>query len=135
VLDVERWAEIRRLRFVERLSIREIARRTGHDRKTVQRAIRSERPPRYERAPRGSKLDPFKDEVERLLERDPRLPALDTPSLRGGPDEQPCEELHLAQLGMDSEHALANAGVDAFMCLGDLAYGMPFARYGRSPTG
>jgi hypothetical protein len=35
VLDVERWAEIRKVLFVERLSIREIARRTGHDRKTV----------------------------------------------------------------------------------------------------
>jgi transposase len=74
VLDVERWAEIRRMRFVERLSIREIARRTGHDRKTVQRAVRSDAPPRYVRAPRGSKLDPFKDEIERLLWIDPRLP-------------------------------------------------------------
>jgi len=74
LLDVERWAEIRRMRFVERLSIREIARRTGHDRKTVQRAIRSDAPPRYRRAPAGSKLDPFKDEIERLLRADPRLP-------------------------------------------------------------
>jgi transposase len=74
VLEVERWAEIRRMRFVERLSIREIARRSGHDRKTVQRAIRSDAPPRYVRAPRGSMLDPFKDEIEWLLRRDPRLP-------------------------------------------------------------
>jgi transposase len=71
---VERWAEIRRMRFVERLSIREIARRTGHDRKTVQRAVRSDTPPRYVRAPTGSKLDPFKEEIERLLRADPRLP-------------------------------------------------------------
>ncbi len=74
MLDVERWAEIRRMRFVERRSIREIARRTGHDRKTVQKAIRSDAPPSYERAPRGSKLDPFKGEIERLLEADPRIP-------------------------------------------------------------
>jgi transposase len=74
LVGVERWAEIRRLRFVERLSIRGIARRTGHDRKTVQRAIRSDAPPRYVRAPSGSKLDPFKDEIERLLQSDPRLP-------------------------------------------------------------
>jgi transposase len=74
LLDVERWAEIRRMCFVERLSIREIARRTGHDRKTVQRAIRSDAPPSYRRAPAGSKLDPFKDEIERLLQSDPRLP-------------------------------------------------------------
>jgi transposase len=71
---VERWAEIRRMRFVEPLSIRAIARRTGYDRKTVQRAIRCDAPPRYVRAPTGSKLDPFKDEIARLLRADPRLP-------------------------------------------------------------
>ena len=43
---MERWAEIRRMRFVGRLSIRAIARRTGHDRETVQRAVRSDAPPR-----------------------------------------------------------------------------------------
>ena len=70
LLDVARWAEIRRMRFVERLSIREIARRTGHDRKTVQRAVRSDQPPRYVRAPARSKLDPFKDEIGRRLRAD-----------------------------------------------------------------
>jgi transposase len=74
LLEVERWAEIRRMRFVDRLSIRAIARRTGYDRKTVQRAVRSDSAPRYVRAPRGSKLDPFKGEIERLLQGDPRLP-------------------------------------------------------------
>jgi hypothetical protein len=74
LLDVERWAEIRRMRFVERLSIREIARRTGPDRTTVQRVIRSGAPPRYVSAPTGSQLDLFKGEIERLLSADPRLP-------------------------------------------------------------
>jgi transposase len=74
LVGVERWAEIRRLRFVERLSIRGIARRTGHDRKTVQRAIRADAPPSYRRAARGSKLDPFKGEIERLLQAEPNLP-------------------------------------------------------------
>jgi transposase len=76
LVGVERWAEIRRLRFVERLSIREIARRTGRDRETVQRAVRSDAPPRYVRAATGSKLDPFKDEIERLLRADPKLPGV-----------------------------------------------------------
>jgi DNA-directed RNA polymerase specialized sigma24 family protein len=35
VLEVRRWAEIRRMKEVEGLSIHEIARRTGHDRNTV----------------------------------------------------------------------------------------------------
>ena len=56
--------EIRRMRFVERLSIREIARRTGHDRKRPSgRSAPMPRP--YARARAGSKLDPFKDEIER----------------------------------------------------------------------
>ena len=45
------------------LPIREIAKRTGHDRDTVRRALRREGPLRYERPTRPSKLDPFKDEI------------------------------------------------------------------------
>jgi transposase len=71
---VEQWAEIRRMHFVERLSIKEIHRRTGRDRKTIRRALRSAKPPSYQRPPRPSKLDPFRDEIDRLLRADPRLP-------------------------------------------------------------
>jgi transposase len=74
LVGVEQWAEIRRMRFVVGLSIKEIARRTGRDRNTVRSAIRADRPPRYERRPVPSKLDPFKDEIHRLLRQDPRLP-------------------------------------------------------------
>src|SRR6266540_4933483 len=74
VVGVEQWAEIRRLYFVKRLSIKEIVRRTGHGRNTIRRALRSGAPPRYRRAPRPSKVDPFRDEVHRLLRSDPRLP-------------------------------------------------------------
>ena len=71
---MEQWAEIRRMHFVERLAIKEIGRRTGRDRKTIRRALRSAEPPRYRRPPRASKLDPFRAEIERLLRSDPRLP-------------------------------------------------------------
>ncbi len=74
MVGVEQWAEIRRLYFVKRLSIREIVRRTGHGRNTIRRALRSGAPPEYRRPPRPSKLDPFRDEVQRLLRLDPRLP-------------------------------------------------------------
>jgi len=74
VLDVRRWAEIRRMKEVEGLSIHEIARRTGHDRNTVRRALRREGPPRYQRPRRPSKVDPFKEEIDRLLQADPRIP-------------------------------------------------------------
>ena len=75
MLEVQRWAEIRLMKFVDGLSIHEIVRRTGHDRNTVRRALRSDQPPRYERPPRPSKLDHFRDEVKRLLQEDPRIPA------------------------------------------------------------
>jgi transposase len=65
VLDVLGWAEIRRMREVDGLAIREIARRTGHDRNTVRRALRQSGPPRYERPSRPSKLDAFRPRYPR----------------------------------------------------------------------
>ena len=76
MVGVEQWAEIRRLHFVRGLSMREIHRRTGLHRDTISRAIHSEVPPVYRRAPSGSKLDPFKEEIHRLLRADPKLPGV-----------------------------------------------------------
>jgi transposase len=76
VVGVEQWAEIRRMHFVAGLSIKEIARRTGRDRNTVRRAVRSEGPPSYRRAPAESKLEPFREEIHRLLREDPKLPGV-----------------------------------------------------------
>jgi transposase len=73
VVGVEQWAEVRRLRFVRGLSIREIHRRTGLHRDTIRAALRSDEPPCYRRSPAGSKLDPFKDELHRLVKADPKL--------------------------------------------------------------
>ena len=76
MVGVEEWAEVRRLHFVRGLSIREIHRRTGLHRDTIRRAIESEVPPRYERPAKGFKLDPFKEEIHRLLRTDSRLPGV-----------------------------------------------------------
>jgi transposase len=73
VLDVERWAELRREHFVRGVSIKELARRTGLSRNTVRVALRSSEQPIYRRAASGSMLDPFKDEIHRLLREEPRL--------------------------------------------------------------
>jgi transposase len=75
VVGVEQWAEIRRMHRVERLSVREIHRRTRLHRKTIRRALASDRPPVYRRAPAGSKLDPFKGWIEEQLRADPRIPS------------------------------------------------------------
>jgi transposase len=73
VVGVEQWAELRRQHFVGGKSIKQLARETGLSRNTVRAALRSKRPPSYRRAPAGSVLDPFKDEIHRLLRRDPKL--------------------------------------------------------------
>jgi len=74
VVGMEQWAEIRRLHRVERLSIREISRRTGLHRKTVRRALAASAPPRYARAPvMVSKVDPFKEWICEQLASDPRI--------------------------------------------------------------
>ena len=76
MVGVEQWAEIRRMHGVERLSIREISRRTGLHRKTVQRAVEAEAPPRYARASSGSKLDPFREWICEQLQAEPTIQSL-----------------------------------------------------------
>jgi transposase len=76
VVGVEQWAEIRRMHRVERLSIREIGRRTGLHRKTVRRALGAETPPRYSRPAAPSKLDPFRDWICEQLQADPMIQSL-----------------------------------------------------------
>jgi hypothetical protein len=74
VLSVQQWAEVRRVHLVEGVAIKEIVRRTGLARNTVRAALRSVDPPRYRRPARPSKLDPFKEEIHRLLRADRRSP-------------------------------------------------------------
>ncbi len=45
MINVEDWAEIRRLHKAEKLSIKEISRRLGVARNTVRSALRSDGPP------------------------------------------------------------------------------------------
>ena len=73
MVGVEQWAELRREHFVRGVSIKELARRTGLSRNTVRAALRSPAPPSYERAATGSKLDPFKPEIHRLLRGEPAM--------------------------------------------------------------
>ena len=73
MLDVELWAELRRQHFVREVPIKELVRRTGLARNTIKRALRSSEPPAYRRVPAASKLDPFKEEIHRLLRDDPKL--------------------------------------------------------------
>ena len=67
MVNVEEWAEVRRLHRVEGLSIRAIGRKLGLARNTVREVLRSEGPPEYRRAAGPSKLDPFKGRIAELL--------------------------------------------------------------------
>src|SRR5215207_3571347 len=75
VLSVEDWAEIRRLRRAEEMSISEIARVLGVSRNTVRAAVASDGPPKYERRPAGSIVDEVEPRIRELLRVYPRMPA------------------------------------------------------------
>jgi transposase len=75
VLIVEDWAEIRRLRRSEGVSISEIARLIGCSRNTVKAALGSDGPPAYRRTPAGSVVDEFEPRIRELLWAFPRMPA------------------------------------------------------------
>jgi transposase len=75
VISVEDWAEIRRLHRAEGLPIKQIARVMGVSRNTVRAAVRSDGPPRYERALKGSVADAFEPRIRELLKAYPAMPA------------------------------------------------------------
>jgi transposase len=75
VLSVEDWAEIRRLRRSERLSISEIARVLAISRNTVKAALASDGPPKYRRPAVGSVVDGVEPGIRELLVAYPRMPA------------------------------------------------------------
>ena len=72
---MEDWAEIRRLRRVEGMAIKAIARRLGVSRNAVRRALARDAPPKYERAVRGSIVDAVEPAVRELLRKVPDMPA------------------------------------------------------------
>ena len=80
MIDVEDWAEIRRLHRAEGMSIRAIARRVGVARNTVREALRSTVPPRYVRKGPGSAVDAFEPAIRALL----AFPARPQPAPRRG---------------------------------------------------
>jgi transposase len=75
VLGVEDWAEIRRLRRAERMSVSQVARVLGISRNTVRSALASDGPPKYERRPVGSSVDVFEPRIRELLRAFPTMPA------------------------------------------------------------
>jgi transposase len=75
VINVEDWAEIRRLHRAEEMPVRAIARKLGLGRNTVRRALAAEGPPRYQRPARGSVADAAEPRIRELLAAWPEMPA------------------------------------------------------------
>jgi transposase len=74
VINVEDWAEIRRLHRAEGMPVRAIARQLGLGRNTVRRALAAEGPPRYRRPLKGSAVDAVEPQVRELLSAWPAMP-------------------------------------------------------------
>ncbi len=75
MLSVEDWAEIRRLHRAEKMPVKVIARVMKVSRNTVRAAIASDRPPKYQRPPRGSIVDAAEPRIRELLQAYPTMPA------------------------------------------------------------
>jgi len=74
VLNVDDWAEIRRLHREEGLAVRAIARHLSISKNTVKRALAAQGPPRYVRSPLGSAVDEFEPAIRGLLAEFPSMP-------------------------------------------------------------
>lgn len=75
MIRVEDWAEIRRLHRAEGMPVRAVARHLGISKNTVKKALNTDRPPKYTRAPAGSAVDAFEPAIRELLKATPTMPA------------------------------------------------------------
>lgn len=74
-MNMDDWAEIRRLHRSEGMAIKAIARRVGVARNTVRAALAADNPPRYVRRRAGSRADAFEGQIQALLAQSPTMPA------------------------------------------------------------
>jgi hypothetical protein len=75
LINVEEWAEIRRLQMAEGMGVKAIVRKLGVVRNTVRAALRSDEAPKYVREGPGSAVDAFEPAIRRLLAVTPDMPA------------------------------------------------------------
>ena len=75
MINLDEWAEIRRLHRSEGLPIKAVARKLGISKNTVRRALRAEGVPRYQRPAKGSIVDAVEPLIRRQLALDPTMPA------------------------------------------------------------
>ncbi len=74
MISLEDWALIRRL-VADGVPQRQVARNLGIARETAAGAVRSDRPPKYERPAQATSFSPFEARVRALLAEHPSMPA------------------------------------------------------------
>jgi hypothetical protein len=74
VISVEDWALIRRL-VADGVPRRQVARQLGIGRAPVDRALASDRPPRYERPVVSTSFTPFEARLRAILAEHPKMPS------------------------------------------------------------
>lgn len=75
MFQVQDWAEVHGLFHREGWAKMKIAETLGMSRNTVVRLFELDDPPQYQRVPRGSKLDPCKGSIVKMLDEDSKVPA------------------------------------------------------------
>ncbi len=75
VYEVQDWAEVHWLFYREGWPKAKIAEKLSMSRNTVARLLELREPPRYERRPTGSKLDPYRGSITKMLDADPKVSA------------------------------------------------------------
>jgi transposase len=75
-MNIETWAYIRHLFFVQKLQKKVIARKLSLDPKTVRRVLRKESFEKTPSSPRPSKLDDFKNTIDEMLSAYPTISAV-----------------------------------------------------------
>ncbi len=98
MIDMELLSVIRRWRYRQHFSIREIARRTGLSRNTVRKHLRSDSvEPKFKIPDRPSKLDPYADKLAQMLRQE---------AAQSRKQKRTIKQLHadLAALGYDGSY-------------------------------
>jgi hypothetical protein len=74
MVTVDEYARIRRAHLIDKLSIRELARRFNHSRRKIREILAQAEPKPYQRRPMPSILDPLKPVIEAILQTDATAP-------------------------------------------------------------
>src|SRR5262245_19387328 len=74
MVQVDEYARIRRAHRIDKMSIRELARRFHHSRRKIREILAQPEPKPYQRRPMPSVVDPFKPVIDAILCADEDAP-------------------------------------------------------------